>query len=276
MARPEKEGLTYFPMDCDIDTDDKMEVVIAKYGNRGFGVIVRLMMRIYRNGYYLEWSEKGQYSFATKVNEPVEYINELVMECLKWDFFHQGMYEQYGILTSRGFQKRYVLAAGRRKNNQIQEEFLLYEEKPKPQKRVYTEQDREYKWAIYFHGLVMKHAAANNVEHLVKAPNLQKWAEEFRLILEVDERDPKELRQIIDWCTADTFWQKNVLSPSKLREKYSDLGIKMRAPARGSGGGSRSDRNKNLLQQAMKEAEAREGSGNGPDPSDHYHGLPEP
>jgi hypothetical protein len=119
MARPLKEGLTYFPIDVDIDQDDKLAVVIAKYGMQGFGIIIKLMMEIYKNGYYYPWTEKEQYIFSSKINTDIVLVQELVNECIKWQFFNEGLYNDYSILTSRGIQKRYLLAVTRRKESSI-------------------------------------------------------------------------------------------------------------------------------------------------------------
>lgn len=96
--------------------------------------------------------------------------------------------------------------------------------------RFYSEDDRYYKMAVYFHGKVMEVAALNNKEHLVRDANLQKWADEFRKIVELDKRDTKELKQIIDWATSDPFWQTNILSPGKLRKQYVNLAMQMSRP----------------------------------------------
>jgi hypothetical protein len=248
MARPTKEGLEYFPLDTDIDQDEKIIVVVAKFGMKGFGVIVRLMMEIYKNGYYYHWSEKEQYIFSMKVGEPVEYVIEVVQECIKWGFFHQEIYEAYDILTSKGFQKRFMLAANRRKGIQIKESFNLIEEvsadKPpviddinfenadinttkekklkekkndlRP-KQVYDEESVPYKLAKYLHDAIKK----NLPEH--KEPNMQAWAEDMRKIVELDQRDPKQVAKVIKWVQSDTFWWKNVMSPAKLRKQYEVL-----------------------------------------------------
>lgn len=128
MARPTKEGLEYFPLDTDIDQDEKIIVVVAKYGMKGFGVIVRLMMEVYRNGYFYHWTEKEQYVFSMKIVEAADFVNEVVQECLKWGFFHQELYDKYGILTSKGFQKRFLLAVNRRKGVIIKPEYDLVNE----------------------------------------------------------------------------------------------------------------------------------------------------
>ncbi|MCS6595445.1 phage replisome organizer N-terminal domain-containing protein [Bacillus cereus] len=60
-----------------------------------------------------------------------------------------------------------------------------------------------------------------------KEPNFDIWANEFRLMRERDNREPQEIKDVIDWCQADPFWQGNILSPKKLREKFDQLTIQM-------------------------------------------------
>ena len=68
MARPQKAGLDYFPLDVDIASDEKVEYIEAKHGVAGFGIFIHLLMMIYRNGYYVEWGERQLYVFSKRVN----------------------------------------------------------------------------------------------------------------------------------------------------------------------------------------------------------------
>jgi hypothetical protein len=61
----------------------------------------------------------------------------------------------------------------------------------------------------------------------VKATITDRWRTEARLLLDKDERQPVEVRAVIDWATADEFWRPNVLSVPKLREKYDQLRLGM-------------------------------------------------
>ncbi|MCU5390532.1 phage replisome organizer N-terminal domain-containing protein [Bacillus paranthracis] len=63
--------------------------------------------------------------------------------------------------------------------------------------------------------------------HKQKEPNFDSWANDFRLMREKDNRELKEIKDVIDWCQADPFWQGNILSPKKLREKFDQLTIQM-------------------------------------------------
>lgn len=125
MARPTKEGLDYFPIDIDIDQDDKLVVPIAKFGMLGLGIIVKLMMEVYRNGYFYNWSKREQYVFSNKVNVDINTVIEIVNECIEWGFFNHKAFDDHQILTSKGFQKRYIEASKRRKAITFIQEYTL-------------------------------------------------------------------------------------------------------------------------------------------------------
>jgi hypothetical protein len=65
---------------------------------------------------------------------------------------------------------------------------------------------------------------ANNPK--AKEPNFQEWARSIDLMIRIDKRDPGEIKNIITWALADTFWHKNILSTAKLREQYDQLVLK--------------------------------------------------
>jgi len=125
MARPTKQGLEYFPLDVDIDQDDKVYLIEAKHGLIGFALIIRLLMKIYKNGYYLPWSEKETFILAKQTSVDVNTINNVVNDCINYGLFDKNLYEKYQILTSRGIQKRYFEACTRRKKVVVVREYLL-------------------------------------------------------------------------------------------------------------------------------------------------------
>ncbi|BFH71235.1 hypothetical protein J27TS7_34140 [Paenibacillus dendritiformis] len=319
MARPTKEGLDYFPLDVDFYQDDKLTVPLGKFGMEGLGIIVRLMSEIYKNGYYYLWGVREQYAFSFGINVDINIVSGVVNECAEWGFFHKGLLESHQILTSAGFQKRYLEAAKRRKFITFIEGYLLIDpvvaqtqvnrpikvvnsdgkevnvyinpskcessDTETPQSKVkeskviknltrqrYDEDDRYMKMARYFHDKIMEHAEANKVAHLVKEPNFQNWADEFRKIMELDKRDPKELHAVIDWCTADTFWSPNILSPKKLRAKYTELAMKMQVKTKPAV--SRVGANKELLQRKMAEVQ-NDRRTNDKTPITDFYGLPD-
>ena len=78
MARPIKEGLEYFPLDCDIDQDDKITLIEAQHGLIGFGIAIKLLMKIYNNSYFYEWTEKEQLLFSKRVNVNINEVNVVI------------------------------------------------------------------------------------------------------------------------------------------------------------------------------------------------------
>lgn len=56
-----------------------------------------------------------------------------------------------------------------------------------------------------------------------KKPNLEKWANDIRLMRERDERTPEQIEYLINWSQENSFWCSNILSASKLRDKATTL-----------------------------------------------------
>lgn len=50
-----------------------------------------------------------------------------------------------------------------------------------------------------------------------------------RLLLDRDEATEEQVAYVIRWCQQDQFWKANILSASKLREKFPQLVAKIRA-----------------------------------------------
>lgn len=61
-----------------------------------------------------------------------------------------------------------------------------------------------------------------------KEPNLEKWANDFRLMREKDNRTDEQVKYLINWTQKDDFWSTNILSPAKLRKQFDALVIKIK------------------------------------------------
>ena len=60
-----------------------------------------------------------------------------------------------------------------------------------------------------------------------KNPDLRSWAKHIDRAIRLDNRSPDDLQEVIKWCQADQFWQNNILSTQKLREKFDQLFMQM-------------------------------------------------
>ena len=56
-----------------------------------------------------------------------------------------------------------------------------------------------------------------------KEPNLDSWANHVSRMRRLDKRTPEQIEYLIKWCQQDSFWQGNILSTQKLREKFDTL-----------------------------------------------------
>lgn len=123
MARPNKTGLDYFPMD--VTTDDKFELIEAKYGLIGFGVIIKLYQKIYKEGCYLDWNEEKALLFKKQVNVDINTINAIINDAIAYNIFDNAIYNEFNVLTSKGIQKRFFNACDRRKVVEIHKNLII-------------------------------------------------------------------------------------------------------------------------------------------------------
>ena len=114
MARPRKTGLDYFPFDVDFFNDEKIEAISGEFGIKGEIVAIKLLAAIYRNGYFIEWSEMLQMKMLkTLPSISKELLVEIVQRLVRWNFFDEGLFNSDNVLTSRGIQRRYFEAMKR-------------------------------------------------------------------------------------------------------------------------------------------------------------------
>ncbi|MEG1782266.1 MAG: DUF4373 domain-containing protein [Oscillospiraceae bacterium] len=119
-----RSGLDYFALDVVGDT--KIQLIEAEFGLMGFGVVVKLFQMIYGGGgYFAPWDEEVSLLFARKSGLEPKEISRVFSAVIKREIFSKSMYEKYGILTSRGVQKRYFEAVKRRKEVEVIREYLL-------------------------------------------------------------------------------------------------------------------------------------------------------
>ncbi len=126
MARPTKPGLDYFPLNVNFSEDEKIEIIEAEFGCLGFYVILKIFMRIYgMNGYYMMFTSREQKLFSKRINVDINSVIAIINSAINEKLFDKTMYEEYGILTSKGIQTRYLEAVERRTKVELINEFLL-------------------------------------------------------------------------------------------------------------------------------------------------------
>lgn len=125
MAAPTKIGLDYFPFDVSFFDDEKVTLIRAQYGEKGEGIILRLLCSIYKQGYYLEWSDKERTLFIGKYRYESALVDQVITAALKWSLFDNTLFKNYGALSSAGIQRRYFEAVRRRRSVKINADYML-------------------------------------------------------------------------------------------------------------------------------------------------------
>lgn len=242
MARPKKEGLDYFPHDTDAVNDEKIEALRMLYGNDGYAFYFILLERIYRtNNAELDVSDAETIQILSrKIAITPQKFEQILETCFKRDCFDQEAYEERGVLTSDGIKKRMAPVVEKRQKmrrlyskdkKEDSSEVSASETKKKPDKvkkrkvkeskeKKYDENSVPYQLAKQLYDRILE----NNPNH--KQPDLQSWANDVRLMMERDKRTEEQIRYLIEWVQQDSFWKSNILSTSKLREKFDQLAMR--------------------------------------------------
>lgn len=135
MARPQKEGLDYFPLDCGFFRDKKTRLVKAKFGAKGLVVLIQVFCEIYENhGYYMTWDEDDCLMMAETVGcgASPELVSQVIEFSAARSLFDYTLFSQEQILTSRGIQKRFIKSASKRDNIRMRKDLFLLDEKEIP------------------------------------------------------------------------------------------------------------------------------------------------
>jgi len=125
MARPVKTGLDYFPLD--VNVDDDIELLEAECGLEGYAILIKLWQKIYSSGYFIKWDDDMCLLFARKINSESTKVSSVINSCLRRKIFSKIVYDSYGVLTSRGIQKRFFMACKlcKRKSISVSSELML-------------------------------------------------------------------------------------------------------------------------------------------------------
>ena len=126
MARPDKLGLDYFPFDIDFFEDEKIEAISGEFGLKGEMAVIRLLCAVYRNGYFIVWTEMLKMKLLKCLpGVSDELLEQIVNRLVRWGFFDKTLFDSVRVLTSKGIQRRYFNIVRRRKNITVDKTYIL-------------------------------------------------------------------------------------------------------------------------------------------------------
>lgn len=133
MAGKPRRRIDYAGWSVDIFSNDtKIDKLLDAQGWIGFGIYFYLcQMAFGSEGYFYEWCYDLCATTARKMGGGVGAgtVKETVDYCLQIGLFDKGLFDRWGVLTSRGIQKSYlvVLKSKKRTGTEIIKDYWLLE-----------------------------------------------------------------------------------------------------------------------------------------------------
>ena len=121
------DGINYFPVGVNFMEENAMEVIEAKYGIKGPAIVLKLLCKIYKEGYFIRWDEEQCLIFANKAGREVQVaeVQGIIEILFIKGIMDKNSYLENGILTSANIQKVWMEATKRRKRDLKALPYLL-------------------------------------------------------------------------------------------------------------------------------------------------------
>ena len=114
LARPKKNGLSYFPLDVDFFEDPKIKILRARYGRDGIVFYIYLLCEIYKQGYYIQVDDDFEYIISDDLKMDQNKAKQVLNFLLSRSLFDNTLFQSDKVLTSAGIQRRFQLAVKER------------------------------------------------------------------------------------------------------------------------------------------------------------------
>lgn len=94
-------------MDVDFYSDRKIRILFAKYGTQGVALYIYLLTEIYRNSFYINVDEDYICIVADDLNIKNDTAVQIINHFCSGRLFDKKLFDENGILTSKGIQLRF-------------------------------------------------------------------------------------------------------------------------------------------------------------------------
>jgi hypothetical protein len=251
----------YFSHDTNARRDPKILAMISEFGAEGYGIYWMVIeMLAEQEGYKLEHKKWVSHAIAMETqcerNTVVSFIEKGIedYELFKSDgeyFWSESLLRRMEIKDSKRKKRSEAGKAGalarwgKEKKKEDNKEWQShgnrmadayernadYSKGKERKEKESKEKEIRSKYKFETHHmklaeLLFKKIQENNPN--AKKPSLESWANTFRLMMERDEREGKEIQHLILWTQQHHFWYKNILSADKLRKQYDRLLLEMK------------------------------------------------
>lgn len=113
MGRHVKFGLDYFLFDPCLFQDVKMRKLLRTFGSDGPLTYLFILCDIYKNCYFVEYSDDYVFDLADRINISYQRLNKIIKKMVDFELYEKEIFLQNKVLTSPIIQLRYL--AGKEK-----------------------------------------------------------------------------------------------------------------------------------------------------------------
>jgi hypothetical protein len=111
MARPQEEGLKYFPVDAGFFSDKKIKILKARFGSDGIVLYMYYLCLIYGDkGYYLKVDDDLDFVTKEDLGMSLQKIAQIRKFLLERSLLDSKLFQSDTILTARSIQDRFQSA----------------------------------------------------------------------------------------------------------------------------------------------------------------------
>lgn len=99
---------------------------MAEFGASSVAFVLYVFGKAYEgDGYFLTWDKDERLLAAEAIQKPHTYVSEVLQGCLSRSIFDDRVFQMFGVLTSRGIQRRYLRGCEKRSDISIFSEYWL-------------------------------------------------------------------------------------------------------------------------------------------------------
>ena len=219
----------YFPHDYDPANDPKIICLLGIYGGLGYGIFWRIIEMLHQEETHKLPMEDYIYTAIAKQmitdnNTVITLLNDAITKFKLFQsdnkFFWSNRVNK-NILDRE--EKRQKKANAGKKGMKIRwgKHNTVITNITKERKGKESKVKKNSKEDIELATLLL--TLIKNNTPTFKEPNITSWAKEIEKMRRIDKRTPEQIKYLIEWCQKDHFWQANILSTRKLREKFDIL-----------------------------------------------------
>lgn len=207
MAGKPKKRIDYAGWSVDIFSNDpKIDKLLDAQGWIGFGIYFYLcQMAFGSEGYYYEWCYDLCATTARKMGGGVGAgtVKETVDYCLQIGLFNKGLFDRWGVLTSRGIQKSYllVLRSKNRRGTEIINDFWLLDKSGEEYQGVIFVTKNNQKLEVNHHSLGENEQTLEvNSHSLTQKKSKVKDSKEDKKTIE--RFTPPSVKEVSEYCLS--------------------------------------------------------------------------